>query len=133
MFKKFSILIIISLLFLPYFQVSAETPGQSFRIMTESDSGDYIGQNKSWDFSNANDSVITVVSADEETAVFSIKDSVISSMRFEFAGQSGQTFAKGLYTPAKRYAFRGADNGINVSGDGRGCNTILGAFYVHEY
>jgi len=133
MFKKFSILIIISLLFLPYFQVSAETPGQSFRIMTESDFGDYIGQNKSWDFSNANDSVISVVSADEKTAVFDINDSAVSSMRFEFASKTGQNLTKGLYVPAKRYAFRGVDNGINISGDGRGCNTILGSFYVHEY
>ena len=40
----------------------------------------------------------------------------------------------GVYTMAERAPFASAGRpGIDVSGDGRGCNTIAGRFQVHEY
>ncbi|MDP2708512.1 MAG: CARDB domain-containing protein, partial [bacterium] len=111
----------------------AITEAPTFRIMTQSDSGDYIGQNKSWDFSSSNSSKITVSQATASVAVFNIQDFNISNMSFEFGSEAGKILSPGLYTPAKRFPFRDSFNGINISGDGRGCNTILGAFYVHEY
>ncbi|MFH0853874.1 MAG: fibronectin type III domain-containing protein, partial [bacterium] len=113
--------------------VRAQTQGAAFRIMTQSDSGDYIGQNKSWDFSNANNSKISIQSASDSLATFKTEDFAVSYMTFGFASESGKKLTTGFYLPAKRLPFRGAYNGIDISGDGRGCNTILGAFYVHEY
>lgn len=112
--------------------VKAEGQEKTFRIMTQSDLSDYIGQNKSWDFSISNGSKITVSRATASEAIFNIQD-LTSDMTFEFGSESGKTISPGLYAPAKRFPFRGSFNGINISGDGRGCNEILGAFYVHEY
>ncbi|MFH1030449.1 MAG: CARDB domain-containing protein, partial [bacterium] len=113
--------------------LNAQAQGLSFRVMIKSDSGDYIGQNKSWDFSNANNSKISIQGASDSVATFKTEDFAVSYMTFGFASESGKKLAQGLYSPAKRLPFRGAYNGIDISGDGRGCNTILGAFYVHEY
>ncbi|MBU0646843.1 MAG: hypothetical protein ABIJ83_04245, partial [Patescibacteria group bacterium] len=110
---------------------SISTP--TFRIMTQSDSGDYIGQNKSWDFSSSNNSKITISQASNSTVSFNASSFSISNMSFGFAAESGKTLSPGLHTPAKRLPFRDFFNGIDIGGDGRGCNTILGAFYVHEY
>jgi len=101
--------------------------------MTESDSGDYIGQNKSWDFSSNNNAKVSVTGASNSTVVFRAEDFDISYMTFEFGSETGKTIVPGLYTPAKRYPFRGSFNGIDISGDGRGCNTILGAFKAKLY
>jgi hypothetical protein len=45
----------------------------------------------------------------------------------------GQSLAPGAYLGAERAAFR-ADGkpGIDIGGDGRGCNTISGSFWVEE-
>ncbi len=54
-------------------------------------------------------------------------------MNFEFACESENILKPALYSPAKRSPFKGSFNGIEISGNGRGCNKILGAFYIHEY
>lgn len=131
--KKIAILILFWLFFASIPLAKAQTQGAAFRIMTKSDSGDYIGQNKSWDFSNANNSKISIQNASDSLATFRTEDFAVSYMTFGFASESGKSLAPGLYYPAKRLPFRDAYNGIDISGDGRGCNTILGAFYVHEY
>ncbi len=127
------ILFLIFLFSLSLFSYVKAESQATFRIITASDSGDYIGQNESWDFSNDNNSKITVTGADENLVSFRAESLNVSYMTFEFAGKTGKTISPGLYIPAKRFAFRGSYNGINISGDGRGCNEILGAFYVHEY
>jgi len=127
------ILTLVFLLSLVLFSQAKAEDQKTFRIMTESDSGDYIGQNKSWDFSSNNGSKITVSQATANLAVFNTQNFTISDMSFEFGSESGKTLSPGLYALAKRFPFRDSFNGINVSGDGRGCNTVLGAFYVHEY
>ncbi len=127
------IFILVLLLSLSLFSYAKAESQSTFRIITESGSGDYIGQNESWDFSSANNSKITVTGADEDSVTFNVEDFNISNMTFEFASEAGKTISPGLYVPAKRFPFRGSYNGINISGDGRGCNEILGAFYVHEY
>jgi hypothetical protein len=46
----------------------------------------------------------------------------------------GVPLAPGVYEDAERAAFASPDHpGIDVSGDGRGCNTIRGRFEVHDY
>lgn len=134
MAKKIAIFIVVFALFqLPLLHSKAATQDPTFRIMTKSDSGDYIGQNKSWDFSDSNNSKVTVVSANDSAVSFGSDSFGVSNLTFDFASIPGKTLSKGLHTPAKRLSFRDAFDGMDVSGDGRGCNTILGAFYVHEY
>jgi S1-C subfamily serine protease len=118
---------------IPFLGIKAVEQSPTFRIMTQSDSGDYIGQNKSWDFASSNNSKISVTQASENIVSFNISSFDISWMSFGFASETGKTLSKGLYSPAKRLPFRDSFNGIDIDGDGRGCNRILGAFYVHEY
>jgi len=133
--KKITILIaFVVLFFVPLFSTEASAQEPTFRIMTKSDFGDYIGQNKTWDFSNSNNSKIYVNSASQNQVVFKTENFDIDYMMYEFAAETGKNLSPGLlYTPAKRFAFRDSFNGIDIGGDGRGCNRILGAFYVHEY
>src|SRR5262249_27329685 len=51
---------------------------------------------------------------------------------FSFQAPSGQTLAPGEYDGASRYPFNGAGPGLDISGDGRGCNTETGRFIVYE-
>ncbi len=105
-----------------------------FQIRTESQGGDYIGQGQVWDFSSENNSKIVVRNASQNSVSFQVENFNISNMSFEFSAEDGKKLSdKGLFFPAKRNAFRGSYNGISISGDGRGCNEILGGFYVHEY
>lgn len=127
------ILVLVFLLSLSLVSYAKAESQATFRIITESGSGDYIGQNESWDFSSANNSKITATGADEDSVTFNVEGFNVSNMTFEFASEAGKTISPGLYVPAKRFPFRNSYNGINISGDGRGCNEILGAFYVHEY
>jgi hypothetical protein len=47
--------------------------------------------------------------------------------------QLGTPLAVGTYTNAQRAAFATAGHpGLDVSGDGRGCNTVAGDFQIHD-
>lgn len=55
------------------------------------------------------------------------------SYDFDFAAPPGQQLAPGVYVGAQRAPFREAGRpGIDISGSGRGCNTIEGSFEVKE-
>jgi hypothetical protein len=52
----------------------------------------------------------------------------------EFAAPPGQTLVPGVYDKAQRAPFREAGRpGIDISGDGRGCNTVSGRFEVKDF
>ena len=56
-----------------------------------------------------------------------------ASFGMEFTPPSGTLLSTGLYTGAERSAFREAGRpGIDISGDGRGCNTITGQFDIKD-
>lgn len=55
-----------------------------------------------------------------------------TGMTIYIAAPTGQSLATGTYTGAQRTAFRGANPGIDVYGDGRGCNTESGWFTVNS-
>jgi hypothetical protein len=50
----------------------------------------------------------------------------------DIAAPQGQPLAVGSYTGAVRYPFNPPGSGLSISGDGRGCNTLTGAFDVNE-
>lgn len=106
----------------------------SFSIITESDSKDYIGWGKWRNFSTNNNDKITISNADTKNAQFAIESfSLGTPINFIFGAGDGTTLQLWMYDPAKRYPFRWSYNGIEISGDGRWCNIIVGKFYVHEY
>jgi len=52
----------------------------------------------------------------------------------EFAAPPGQALTVGVYDKAQRAPFREAGRpGIDISGDGRGCNTVTGRFEVKAF
>ena len=56
-----------------------------------------------------------------------------TSWYLDFTAPDGAPFVPGLYEGATRYPFNApTEPGLNVSGSGRGCNTLTGRFLVHE-
>jgi len=49
-----------------------------------------------------------------------------------FAAASGTMLQPGTYPGANRYPFNSGVPGLNISGNGAGCNTLNGSFIVHE-
>ncbi|MGW3285228.1 hypothetical protein ACWDR3_11370 [Streptomyces sp. NPDC001002] len=95
-----------------------------------SQSGDYIGQGTSATYtpSTADISVggnagyvrLSVSTADEWWDV-------------DLAAPIGEQLRPGVYRDAERASFRtGRSPGLDVSGDGRGCNTVYGEFSVNQ-
>jgi len=119
--------------------VFAATP--SFDIHMESDAGDYIGQWNFWSFSNTNESILYLGDLGGWTSYnygkkergfgFSVKN-FDWWFGFSFDAKDSATSETGLFYPAKRFPFNDEFNGIDVSWNGRGCNEILGWFYIHE-
>lgn len=104
-----------------------------FTILTESDNWDYIWWGKWWEFSTSNKSKVTINNASTKSVNFNIESFDISWMNFSFWVEDGKTLSQWMFDPAKRHPFRWSYNGLEVSWDWRGCNTLLGKFYVHEY
>lgn len=60
-------------------------------------------------------------------------DDGVNSFAMAFAAAPGESLAPGTYTDAQRASFRDDGHpGIDVYGNGRGCNTVSGSFTVHE-
>ncbi len=123
---------IIALTIFLFWVVNTFTLAENFSIKTEN-YGDYISQWKNWDFSEESE-YVKIYDATTSSVRFNTESVDVDWMNFEFSAPEGKNFKKEtLYTPAKRNAFRGSFAGIDISWDGRGCNKVLGSFYVHEY
>jgi len=104
-------------------------PGSTGLTM-KSQSGDFVGQGRSYHFTPLN-------------ASFSFSAST-SGLEQDLSSNRGQTWtvdmfpapghvlAVGRYPHATRYPFNGNGNGLSVFGDGRGCNTLTGSFNVKQ-
>jgi len=88
-----------------------------------SNPGDFIGQGKAYSYRGDE---LTVSVGPRAVAVG------VGGWSIEFAGPGGQPLKVGGYRDAKRYPFNGESPGLNFSGNGRGCNTLAGAFVVWE-
>src|ERR1035441_8589475 len=97
---------------------------QSNMVLFISQSGDYIGQGRTYATTNA--------------AAFSISGgpSLITvgafGFDFYFGGPGGAALTVGVYSNSAWWPFNGSAPGLDVSGNGRGCNTECGAFQVLE-
>ncbi len=124
--KKYMILFLLFISYTPLLSASS--------IIWESEYGDYIWQWKNTTFDTNDWAKITVSNADANTVRFQLSSFSISWMNAEFSSENWKTLLQGWkFYPAKRNAFRDGYNWIDISWDGRGCNTILWGFYVHEY
>jgi hypothetical protein len=103
------------------------TYGGTTRLVMSSDAGDYIGQGQQYEFDPSN--AMLEAGGTPESFSFSVNDG--EWWDGEFAPSQGDIFApNSTWTGAQRTAFRGSSAGVDVGGDGRGCNTVSAQLHV---
>ena len=97
-----------------------------------SDRGDYIGGGQPRLFDSDNAAISVSGSAAYLTVTVS-GGTRGDSYRMDFAAPPGQALTTGVYDRAQSAPFRTATRpGIDIGGDGRGCNEITGRFEVRD-
>jgi hypothetical protein len=97
-------------------------------VRLESDPGDFIGQGRNYDYTSAN----AVISVTAIGGHLSLRVDGDESWTGEFRMPSGAArIQPGTYANLDRYPFHDpAEGGLSWSGEGRGCNTLVGSFTV---
>src|SRR3954451_1370092 len=102
--------------------------GGRTRVVMHSASGDYIGQGQEWSYTPAN---ATIAAGGTRQGVSLGVDGANGDWwTADFHPGSGDILAPGTTYQATRYPFNGTGAGMDISGNGRGCNTLTGSFKV---
>jgi hypothetical protein len=103
-------------------------------VVMFSEAGDFIGQGQPRLFTSANALIVGHVSADRSFLTVDVDGGPLGDrFSFAFAAPPGQPLVPGVYEHAERAAFRSAGHpGLDINGDGRGCNDVGGAFAVRD-
>ena len=108
--------------------------GQTSLTMN-SQAGDFIGQGKTYNFTPTNSTITSGILRDG-VIISGVEIHVTApgeSWTLDFAAPSPGWLVPGTYTGATRYPFQAAGvPGLDVSGDGRGANTLTGQFTVNQ-
>jgi hypothetical protein len=100
----------------------ANTPTPVSQAVFDSEAGDWLGQGQSWG------GAVTYNGLYAGFPTFQVGSWVV-----DIAAPAGQQLVPGTYEDAQRAAFRTAGYpGLDVYGDGRGCNIVDGRFVVDE-
>ncbi|GIH19885.1 hypothetical protein [Rugosimonospora africana] len=94
------------------------------------DSGDYISQGKSYSYSTGNGDGLSVSSSSGSAVSVSINAYNGDTWTLDVDAPGTKVLAPGTYASAHRYPFNGTGPGLDLSGDGRGCNELTGSFTV---
>lgn len=105
--------------------------GGTTRWHMESDEGDYIGGGQTWDYSPAGGDLIAA-GGSRQYIGFGVNGADGSYWGATFTPAQGDIIAPGTYRNASRYPFNGTGPGMDVSGEGRGCNQLSGSFTVNS-
>ena len=103
-------------------------------VVTFSDPGDYIGVGQPRFFYPGNSSIKIIGNAGYFT--ISVSGGSIGTDNFSmvFAAPPSETLHTGLYTGLQRAPFRQSGHaGMDIYGDGRGCNEVGGRFDVKDF
>lgn len=107
--------------------VANKSDPQTFLTMN-SEAGDYIGQGQQY-FIDENDAVFGITSPNMDEVHIDVNNG--DHWNVDFEAPQGTSLQLGAYEGATRWPFQNAVNpGLNISGDGRGCNTLTGRFDV---
>jgi hypothetical protein len=104
---------------------------QQTSLSFKGDAGDYISQGKSGFFTDATGTVSTTY----ENGYFRTRfqgPNLSYWWYLDLASPNGEALVPGTYNDAWRAPLRNGNNGLEFSGDGRGCNTVFGKFNVLE-
>ena len=102
--------------------------GGSTRVFMESEPGDFVGDGATWSYTPA-DAVI-LASGTRSHVTFRVDGANGDWWFADFAAAPGDILTPGTYKNATRWPFNGSGPGLDVSGEGRGCNTLTGEFTV---
>lgn len=98
-----------------------------------SDHTDYIGGGSSRSYTSATARIEAYAEENGRAVYATIYGSDGTTWNVRVAASSGQRLSPGVYTGATRSGVHsGATPGIDISGDGRGCNATTGRFAVHS-
>ncbi|MEU7798298.1 hypothetical protein AB0J14_08960 [Micromonospora arborensis] len=104
---------------------------ESGSVSFSGDPGDYITGGDSYSYSTENgDQLTTNGSADNSYVSVSISGYNGDWWSVDFDAPGSAALAPGTYKGATRYPFNGAGPGLDLSGEGRGCNELTGTFTV---
>jgi hypothetical protein len=111
------------------FVVSAPAPN----VTMISEAGDYIGEGQLRHYTSANATFISnVPQAGTYISVHVNPTAGGGGWYLDFAAPLGEPLVTGTYLNAQRAAFRtGTAPGLDIGGQGRGCNTVSGSFTVY--
>jgi IPT/TIG domain len=106
--------------------------GGTTAVTMTSDTGDYIGQGQTWSYSLAQGDQIGM-GGGRSYAGFGVNGANGDWWSADFVPAAGDILVAGdTYPDATRYPFNGSGPGLDVSGMGRGCNTLTGSFTVNS-
>jgi hypothetical protein len=127
---RITLLILSFVSLLPAFAFGA-TP-QTFLTLI-SQPGDYVGQGITQTFTPA-DGTFSVSNSSDAVSISFNTPTFSQFWYLDFGSATTVKFGGGEYDGAQRTAFRSPTRpGIDVSGDGRGCNTDTGRFLVSDF
>ncbi|MCU7821301.1 hypothetical protein [Kitasatospora sp. DSM 101779] len=98
------------------------------------DQGDWISGGESHDFAtDAQDRLDVYASSDHRAIGLSVNGAHGNWWSLDLKAPEGKALGVGQYTGATRAPFSGsAEPGLELSGDGRGCNTLTGSFTITD-
>ncbi len=100
------------------------------QVSFHGDSGDYITQGQSYRYDTHNASITFSRNYDGGVSAWIEGD---AWWTFDAASPTGTQFGPGTYRHAQRFPFQDEKSpGLDLSGDGRGCNTLTGKFEVYQ-
>ncbi|MFB6773460.1 hypothetical protein [Streptomyces sp. NPDC056337] len=113
---------------------AAGTPAAVTKYSHNSEAGDYIGQGAKAAYTPATATI--TAGGDAEYVRFRVwveSEDDVTWWDVELAAPKGEKLRPGVYRNAERASFRtGRSPGLDVSGDGRGCNEVWGQFSVNQ-
>jgi hypothetical protein len=102
-------------------------------LSLNSDSGDFIGLGQSIFLTPADGGFSANQNFDNGVSIDFFGNQLGEFWFLDFAAPNGQPLTVGTYSGAMRFPFQNLGQpGLDVSGDGRGCNTLTGSFVVLE-
>ena len=98
------------------------------------DEGDWVSGGRSYAYSTASQDRLNISADTTGNAIhFSVDGANGDWWTLDLAAPSGKTLAPGTYTGATRHPFNEpTEPGLDLSGNGRGCNTLTGEFTIGD-
>lgn len=112
--------------------VTTPAPAAVTRIQMASDPNDWIGQGRTYDLTPATGTIAASSSGNHSVVSLNYRGPTGGDFwSFSFASASPNIpLAVGTYDGATRYPFNSGTPGLDVSGQGRGSNTLTGTFTI---